>query len=59
MASLASNLSENRGPSLNAIFIAFTATSGVFVCLRFGIRIKRRLVGWDDLVIGFAMVGTF
>ncbi|KAK4504950.1 hypothetical protein PRZ48_002913 [Zasmidium cellare] len=58
MASLVSNPSENQGPSLLAFFIAFTTTSGVFVCLRFWIRISRRLVGWDDLVIGFAMIAS-
>jgi hypothetical protein len=46
----------NRGPALLAVFIAFTVASGIFVVLRLGIRFHRRLFGWDDALITFAMV---
>ena len=46
----------DRGPALLALFIAFTVASGIFVALRLGIRFQRRLFGWDDAVITFAMV---
>lgn len=50
--------SANKGPALLGLFISFTVASGLFVAARLGIRFHRRLFGWDDAAITFAMVSA-
>ena len=45
-----------RGAELIRYGVAFTATAGVFVAFRIGIRAKRKLLGWDDFWIVVALV---
>lgn len=41
----------NRGPGLVGFLIGFTMVALLFVGLRLGIRIHKRLIGWDDYAI--------
>lgn len=57
-APLASDPSQDRGPTVIGFLVGFTLVAIIFVGLRLGIRIHRKLLGWDDLMIGIAMLAS-
>lgn len=48
---------EDRGPQLQAMHWTWTALASVFLALRFHVRIRMRMVGWDDWMMLFSTVG--
>ena len=47
---------RNRGPALDAVAIAGVTLAVIFVVLRWGCRISRRALGWDDYMVTIAAV---
>lgn len=47
---------RDRGPRIVGLAVGFLAASMVVGLLRLGLRIRRRLLSWDDLCIVFALV---
>lgn len=53
---LAKLAGEDLGPLSKNIIIAFTVIAFVAVCLRLYTRLRYKAVGWEDYMIGVAMV---